>query len=143
MSNSNNLNLKNAPKNKFGFFFFTAMMIILVVYLLFGKTTGNYLDITYSSFITAVEQNQVSEVVVVDQREIRGMIRLGNGDLSYFKTIIPYDDTALMPLLSEKNIPVSGAVSSPGFLNILVSILPWLLTFLFILFIFRQNAMQN
>ncbi len=143
MSNSNNLNLKNAPKNKFGFFFFTAMMIILVVYLLFGKTTGNYLDITYSSFITAVEQNQVSEVVVVDQREIRGMIRLGNGDLSYFKTIIPYDDTALMPLLSEKNIPVSGAVSSPGFLNILVSILPWLLTFLFIFFIFRQNAMQN
>jgi cell division protease FtsH len=143
MSNSNNLNLKNAPKNKFGFFFFTAMMIILVVYLLFGKTTGNYLDITYSSFISAVEQNQVSEVVVVDQREIRGMIRLGNGDLSYFKTIIPYDDTALMPLLSEKNIPVSGAVSSPGFLNILVSILPWLLTFLFILFIFRQNAMQN
>ncbi len=135
--------LKNAPNNKFGFFFFSVMLIMLVMYLIFGHSTGNYTDITYTSFMSAVEQNQVREVVVIDQREIKGMLRLENGDFSYFKTVIPYDDTTLMPLLAEKQILVSGAVSSPGFLSIVVSILPWLLTFLFILFIFRQNAAQN
>ncbi len=142
-SNGTNLNIKNTQKNKFGFVFFVIMLVILVFYLLFEKNSKNYIDITYSSFITAVEQNQVTEVVVLDRSEIRGMLRLSNGDLSYFKTVIPYDDSALMPLLSEKSIPVSGAVSSPGFLSIIVSLLPWLLTFFFILFIFRQNAMQN
>lgn len=144
MNNStNNLNPKNTSKNKFGFFFFSAMLIILVGYLVLGQNSGKYVDITYTSFLTAVEQNQVTEVVVIDQKEIRGLIRLSGGDLSYFKTIIPYNDDSLMSLLSDNNIPVSGAVSSPGFLNVVVSILPWLLTFIFIMFIFRQNALQN
>ncbi len=137
------LNSKKDPKKNAGFIFFSIMFLLLVLYLLFSNGSRNYVDITYTSFMSAVEQNQVREVIVVDQSEIRGVINLSNGDVSFFKTVIPYDDSSLMPLLAQNKIPVSGAVSSPGLLSIVVSILPWLLTFLFILFIFRQNAMQN
>lgn len=83
------LNSKKDPKKNAGFIFFSIMFLLLVLYLLFSNGSRNYVDITYTSFMSAVEQNQVREVIVVDQSEIRGVINLSNGDVSFLKQLFP------------------------------------------------------
>lgn len=128
---------------RFGLSFFFIMAIFFVFYLLWGGEERNIPKISYSDFLSAVVNHEVTQVQIVDQRDVQGVLQSSNGQLSYFKTVIPYEDTQLMDLLAEHKVTVSGSVSSPGIFGIISSLLPWIITFFFIMMIFKQNSAQN
>lgn len=128
---------------RFGLSFFAIMAIFLVFYLIFGGEGRNIPKISYSDFLSALVNNEVTQVQIVDQRDVQGVLQSSNGQLSYFKTVIPYEDSQLMNLLAEHKVSVSGSVSSPGIFGIITNLLPWIITFFFIMIIFKQNSAQN
>ncbi|MFI3257668.1 MAG: ATP-dependent zinc metalloprotease FtsH, partial [Spirochaetales bacterium] len=109
----------------------------------FNSRQTSYPTIPYTDFITAVEQNQITEVQITDQQTIIGSMRSQNGQYTYFQTIIPYTDDTLISLLNEQGIIVSGKVSSPGIMSTVLSILPIILMAIFIFVIVRQTSQNN
>lgn len=91
--------------------------------------------IDYSSFISAIQNEQVQEVVF-DGPVINGMKR--NGE--QFTTIMPLNDTALLDSLLNHNVRTSGTrPEEPSLLvSILVSWMPMILLIAVWLFFMRQ-----
>ena len=111
-----------------------------------NKETNVYPVISYSDFLTAVGQHQVSDVQIQDQKIILGTMRSANisdGAQSRFQTVIPYNDTSLMSFLEQNGVQVSGKATKP---NILAEVLDFLPLFIMLIFLFvfmRQMSMQN
>ena len=111
-----------------------------------NKETNVYPVISYSDFLTAVGQHQVSDVQIQDQKIILGTMRSANisdGAQSRFQTVIPYNDTSLMSFLEQNGVQVSGKATKP---NVLAEVLDFLPLFIMLIFLFvfmRQMSMQN
>ncbi len=128
---------------RFGMTLFILMIGFLVLFMILNRQSASYPQISYSGFINAVEQNQVTEVQITDQQKILGKMRSTNGQDSFFQTVIPYNDNALIPLLEEKGVDLTGRVSSPGILDSVLNFLPLILMLLFVFMFLRQTSMQN
>ncbi len=137
--------LKKQPptSGRFGMTLFILMIGFLIVYMLLRNQSASYPQISYSDFIVSVEQNQVLEVQITDQKSIVGLLRSTTGQESYFQTVIPYADDSLVPLLEERGVNVTGRVSSPGLISTLLNFLPLVIMVFFVIMIMRQNSMQN
>ncbi|HZK20596.1 MAG TPA: ATP-dependent metallopeptidase FtsH/Yme1/Tma family protein, partial [Treponemataceae bacterium] len=127
---------------RLGMVFFIVTLIAFAVYFVFNKQT-TVPEISYSEFITSVKNDTVVEIQIVDNTIIQGLIVSSTGSNTWFETIIPYNDNSLMSLLEKHNVTIKGAKSSPGLLAILTSFLPWIILFLFVFSIMRQNRIQN
>jgi cell division protease FtsH len=131
-------NLGNGRPNRFALVFFLVMAILFIASFFRGNEGPSKQEIPYSTFTQALEQNEISEVTIHEDNTIEGF-RRSNGTRQYFKTLIPYQDPGLLPALREKGVGVSGAasrVSAP--VRIFLEILPWLIGFGFIWFMFRN-----
>jgi cell division protease FtsH len=95
-------------------------------------------ELPYSAFMTYLDEGQIDTVKIVDQYEIQGSFKAKSGDVTYFKTTIPYPDPDLMKTLREKGIKVSGGAKAISPLRVLIDFLPWVIGFFFIWFMFRQ-----
>ncbi len=137
------LNKQSPSSGRFGMTLFILMIGFLIVYMLLRNQSSSYPQISYSDFVTAVEQNQVVEVQVTDQKTILGLLRSTTGQESYFQTVIPYTDENLIPLLEERGVNVTGKVSSPGILGTILNFLPLIIMIFFVFMIMKQNSMQN
>jgi len=96
--------------------------------------------------LSAVEQGQVSDVQITDQKIILGTMRSVNGSpvqQSRFQTVIPYTDTDLIAFLETKGVHISGKLSKPSLLTDVFSLLPLVLTVVLIFVFMRQMSMQN
>lgn len=133
----------SAKRGRFGFIFFICMLSALCVYLIYSSNQAAVPEISYSRFLQAVQNNQVTEVHIVGSRVIQGVMRSANDEVSYFSTYIPYTDNTLMRTLEQKGIIVSGSDFSPSVLSYLLDFAPVLIMLLFLLVILRQNAAQN
>ncbi len=131
------------PGSKAGIVFFALVIMLFVIFMLVTRQQSSFPEISYSAFVRAVESGSVAEVQIIDNERIRGIYRGGNGQDSYFSTIIPYTDDALMSLLEEKQVIVSGAVSSAPFWMYILQFLPIVVVVVFIIIMMRQSAMQN
>ncbi len=82
---------------------------------------------------------RVTKVKIVG-REINGSYIRENNSINKFTTYIPYNDTNLLKLLRLKNVEIIGEPPSNNyFLQILTTIIPWILIFGVLWFImFRQ-----
>ena len=133
----------NRKEGRAGLFFFLAMIILLVGYFIASKTSSSVPEISYTDFLEYVETSKISEVHIKDNSSITGIIKASNGQSSRFRTEIPYEDDTLMSRLLSAGVVVSGGKSTESLFSIILSYMPWIITMLFIVFMFRQNAAQG
>jgi cell division protease FtsH len=127
----------NFGNNRFALIFLVVLMTMFIVFFFFSdKSVEN--EIAYSEFLQYVDNGDVREVKIVDQSEIQGRISSRNGELSAFKTNIPYYDGELIPKLRQKNVLVSGGIKAVSPMRIIIDFIPWFIGFFFIWFMFRQ-----
>ena len=113
------------------------LVAFFVFYFVYNNRSGTS-ELTYSAFQTYLEDGQVDSVTIIDQVEIDGTLKSKTGDITFFKTVIPYQDTDLMKTLKDKGVKVSGGTKSISPLAVLIQFLPWVIGFFFIWFMFRQ-----
>ena len=132
--------------NRIGLLVLFLLGAFFIVMAMMNKETNVYPIISYSDFLTAVGQHQVSDVQIQDQKIILGTMRSANisdGAQSRFQTVIPYNDTSLMSFLEQNGVQVSGKATKP---NVLAEVLDFLPLFIMLIFLFvfmRQMSMQN
>jgi len=116
--------------------FFLIVMVIIFVAIFFQGNNNAATPISYTTFrdlITTGAQT-IESVRINDNNTME--ISLTNGQI--LRTRIPYHDPELMGLLMRNNVTVYGAVARPSALSILFSMLPWILIFGFIFFMYRN-----
>ncbi len=124
-------------KNRFALFFLLSLIaMFFILFLVNGETPS--MEIPYSTFLTYLEQDQVSSVKILDGNEIYGTLSGQADSLSTFKTRIPYYDDLLMKDLREKGVKVTGAPKPVSVGEIILQLLPWVLFLFFFWFMFRQ-----
>ena len=146
MFNNNNKNDKPPERgppaggrrpNNFALLFFVLMTGLFIAFFFRGGDTTPAREIAYSDFLRYVELNQVESVTIRDNSIIDIFLR-GAGGAAQLRTRIPYTDPTLLSTLAERNINVSGAVTRPGITQIFLGLLPWILIFGIIIFMFRN-----
>ena len=124
---------KNRPMKSL-FFWIAAGIVIITLWSLLQSPALAKKDVTFSQFMTEVEQSKVEEVTI-QENQLRG--RFTDGQT--FKTILPagYDDLIKILRDNKVNIVVKDSARSPLF-TILISWFPILLMILFWVFMMRQ-----
>ncbi|MDR2618868.1 MAG: ATP-dependent zinc metalloprotease FtsH [Treponema sp.] len=130
-------NLGQGRPNRFALVFFLIMVVLFIAYFFRTSEGPAKQEIPYSEFTQSLDLNVITEVTIHENNIIEGIRRNGSS-LQYFKTLIPYQDPTLLPTLREKGINVSGAASQISPLRIILEILPWVIGFGFIWFMFRN-----
>ncbi len=113
------------------------LVSFFVFFFVYNDRSGTS-ELPYSTFQTYLDEGQIDQVKIVDQYEIQGTFKAKSGDVSFFKTTIPYPDPDLMKALKEKGVKVSGGAKAVSPLVVLIQFLPWVIGFFFIWFMFRQ-----
>ena len=127
----------NFNNNRFALIFLVVLMSMFILFFFFSdKNAGT--EIPYSVFLGYVEQGEVETVKILDQYEIQGTLKGRGGEITMFKTNIPYLDSGLIPLLREKNVRISGGLKTTSPMQIVIDFIPWFIVFFFIWFMFRQ-----
>lgn len=129
--------LQGGKGNRFALVFFLITLGLFAFYFL-RDDKPVVQEISYSSFLTYVGRNEVDAVKITDKALIEGSLRSADGTLTRFKTLIPYDDPQLLPLLRENGVKVTGAVSGVSPLAIIMELLPWIIGFTFIWLMYRN-----
>ena len=141
----NNFNMRPAG-NRIGLLVLFLLGAFFIVMAMMNKETNVYPVISYSDFLTAVGQHQVSDVQIQDQKIILGTMRSANisdGAQSRFQTVIPYNDTSLMSFLEQNGVQVSGKATKPNVLSEVMNFLPLFIMLIFLVVFMRQMSMQN
>jgi cell division protease FtsH len=117
-----------------------SLLVLVVIFILFFvySDRGSSQEIPYSVFLNYLNQGLIESVKIVDQYEIQGTLQNQSGEMTFFKTTIPYPDSTLMDKLLEKNIRVTGGPKTVSPFRVFIEFLPWILGFVFIWFMFRQ-----
>ncbi|MCX7655854.1 MAG: ATP-dependent zinc metalloprotease FtsH [Treponemataceae bacterium] len=129
--------MQGGKGNRFALVFFLITLGLFAFYFL-REDKPTMQEISYSSFVTYVGRDEVDTVKIIDKTLIEGSLRSADGTLTRFKTLIPYDDPQLLPLLREKGVKVTGAVSGISPLAIIMELLPWIIGFTFIWLMYRN-----
>ena len=124
---------KNKPMRSL-LFWISAGIIIILAWSLLQSPAMAKKEVTFSQFMTEVEQGKVEEVTI-QENGVRGKFTDGQT----FKTILPAGYTDLIKILRDNkvNIVVKDTSRSPIF-TILMSWFPILLLILFWVFFMRQ-----
>ncbi len=124
---------KNKPMRSL-LFWISAGIIIILAWSLLQSPAMAKKEVTFSQFMTEVEQGKVEEVTIQDN-DVRGKFTDGQT----FKTVLPAGYTDLIKILRDNkvNIVVKDTSRSP-ILSILLSSLPFLLLIVFWVFFMRQ-----
>ncbi|GHV24261.1 ATP-dependent zinc metalloprotease FtsH [Spirochaetia bacterium] len=147
MPNDQNNKLPPRPNmpgrsGRFALFFFLAIAILFTAYF-FRNDSPAVREIPYSDFAAHLERNEITAVTIHNNSVIEGTLRGnsregGSGASSHFRSLIPYQDPALLPTLREKGINISGAVTGLGPWQMALQFLPWIIGFVFIWVMFRN-----
>ncbi|MGZ7046277.1 MAG: ATP-dependent zinc metalloprotease FtsH, partial [Candidatus Aminicenantales bacterium] len=115
-------------------FWISAGVIIILLWSLLQSPAAAKKDVTFSQFMTEVEQGRV-EKVTIQESELNGVFKDGQA----FKTILPGGYADLIKILRENkvDIVVKDTSRSPLF-TILIGWFPILLIILFWVFFMRQ-----
>jgi cell division protease FtsH len=127
----------NLGNNRYAFVF---LMIIMGMFMLvlFQDNTSQGREIPYSQFLGYLANGEVESVEILDQYEIQGTLKNRSGESRLFMTNIPYFDDNLVTQLRENGVRFSGSPKPMSPLRIFLEMLPWVILFLFVWFMFRQ-----
>ncbi|MDR0474579.1 MAG: ATP-dependent zinc metalloprotease FtsH [Treponema sp.] len=126
-----------AKPNRFALFFFLVSIVFLFYFFFRNSESTPKQEIPYSEFSRSLDANEIIDVTIHENNIIEGR-RRANGNEQNFKTLIPYHDPDLIPILKAKGVKYSGAASQISVFRILLEILPWIIGFSFIWFMFRN-----
>jgi len=127
----------NGRPSRFALFFFIAVIGIFAMHFFRSSDEPTRQEIPYSVFLRALELGEITDVTIHDSSVIEG-IRRNNAVMQHFRTLIPYQDPELLPLLREKGVNVSGAVTGVTPATVFLQMLPWIIGFGLIFFLFRH-----
>lgn len=140
MSNRNNKGNFNFPQGNRASLYITVVMIVILFLFYSLSRSVNEKEVSYSVFMEYLEEDYIEEVEILDQRKIRGRLKsgLGSNTYGYLKSVIPYPDEDLMGILRDNNINVWGGSETSPLGMVLIQLIPWAVTFLFLFWIFRN-----
>ncbi|MDR1256181.1 MAG: ATP-dependent zinc metalloprotease FtsH [Spirochaetaceae bacterium] len=95
-------------------------------------------QVAYTDFIDFAARDKLTAVTIYDNNTIEWSSAGNNGAVDYYRTIIPYHDPGLLPMLTEKGVRVIGGAARMTFGRILIELVPWLVAFLFVWFMLRN-----
>ena len=127
----------NGRPGRFALVFFLLMAGLFLFYVFRSNESPSKQEIPYSVFTKALELNEITDVTIYENNTIEGIRRNGNSR-QLFKTVIPYQDPQLLPFLREKGVNVSGSSGGINPLRVMLEILPWIIGFGLIWFMFRN-----
>ena len=127
----------NGKPNRIALIFFVLMAGLFVAYFFRNSDAPAKQEIPYSVFTKALELNEITDVTIQDKRVIEG-IRRNGGARQVFRTLIPYEDPGLLSLLRERGVNVSGAAETLKPMKVFMEVLPWIIGFGLIWFMFRN-----
>ncbi len=139
-NNNNGNDNFNFNNNKTALMFLGLLVMFFMIFFSMSNE-GTMNEIPYSVFLQYVEKGRVYDIQILDQREIQGRFvdqnetDRGGG---YFSTTIPYYDDNLMNMLIENGVSVEGGEETLSIGMVLLQLLPWGLSFLFIWWMFRS-----
>ncbi|MDR2700794.1 MAG: ATP-dependent zinc metalloprotease FtsH [Spirochaetaceae bacterium] len=113
-------------------------MTALFIAFFFRNDQAPIEEMAYSDFLVYLERNEILEVKIYDNNVIDGLRRNIGGEQNRFKTLIPYEDSSLIPNLRDRDVKITGAVAGMTFWRILLDIIPWVLIIGFIWFMMRN-----
>ncbi len=137
-------------KNKKLLFFLLTTFFLLLSLFLIERDLYRYDKVTYFEFKTLLREGKVQDVVI-KKKEIYGKFLESAADTlsqirktpvkvgAYFKTVYP-DDPELFKLLEEKGINYEVKPDSNLWVTVLSWVLPFVLLFLFWIFLLRRFA---
>ena len=118
--------------------FFLVVMVVFIAYFFRGNSAP-IREIPYSDFTRFVEQNQIESVTIHENNTMDIFLKgTSVNGAAQLKTRIPYADPNLLHNLREKNINISGAAAKLSMGRLLVDLLPWIIGFGLIMFMFRN-----
>ena len=121
------------------------LLVVMLAVMIFTLDPGKDKkteELGYNEFLQYVNDNRIVELTINENRIIEGAFLKDNAPVK-FKTIIPYQDNALVQKLVEKNVKMKGKMPEEGlFYKFLMSPLPWLLM-LVLLFFFLMRQFQS
>ncbi|HQO23707.1 MAG TPA: ATP-dependent zinc metalloprotease FtsH [Spirochaetota bacterium] len=121
------------------------LLVVMLAVMIFTLDPGKDKkteELGYNEFLQYVNDNRIVELTINENRIIEGAFLKDNAPVK-FKTIIPYQDNALVQKLVEKNVKMKGKMPEEGlFYKFLMSPLPWLLM-LVLLFFFLMCQFQS
>ena len=127
------------PKNRVALVVFVTLAI-LFAYMFFESAGGrSEQSVPYTTFISYVEANQVSQVEIKEQSQVRFVLK--NGIAA--QTRIPYFDETLLSTLKEKGVSVTGTVAEISVLQVVLQLLPWIIFIGFTIMLYRQSSGLN
>ncbi|MCL2705137.1 MAG: ATP-dependent zinc metalloprotease FtsH [Spirochaetaceae bacterium] len=128
----------NFGNNKFALFFLITLIGLFLMMFVFNDSSS-VKEISYTEFLRAMEENGIESVKIFDNQEIQGTFTSSHTSRPIqFKTRIPYYDDNLLTKLQSRGIRVTGAVKNVSTYRVLIDLIPWVIGFGFIWFMFRQ-----
>ncbi|MBN2442369.1 MAG: ATP-dependent zinc metalloprotease FtsH [Spirochaetales bacterium] len=114
-----------------------SLIVLIGVILLFivFQNRDYSIEISYTDFLRYLTESKISSVKILDEILIHGEYVDKRGE---FRTYIPYNDVHLMERLIEAGVTVQGGNIEAPPLKIFLELLPWVIGFVFIWFMFRQ-----
>ena len=142
------IDVKNTKKQGKGCFGFTFFVVAITCFVLLFSNVNNVIrtnvnKISYSEFLTSLEEGAIKEVNIIDEKTINGKKLSQNGQYSSFTVEIPYDDPNLIAELNGKGVLVFGQTTKPSVIEKVLSYLPWFFSILMIVLILRNQAAHN
>jgi cell division protease FtsH len=125
---------QNGKRPRFTLVFFLIAAVLFGVFFVRPETKP-VTQASYSEFTASLEQNAVTAVTIYNNGVMEWR-RQGAAEPA--RTLIPYNDPTLLPALKEKNVQVSGAQIMANPFQIIIGLLPWIVTFVFITVMFRN-----
>ena len=119
-----------------------ALLMVSFLFLTLRAFKTDSTEISYTDFVSFVEDEKILSVVISDGKKISGMY-LSGGTYNSFTTVVPYFDDNLMNLLSEHNVKVTGKMEDSGALHYVFEYLPWIIFILIFISMMRSNNPQN
>lgn len=104
-------------------FYLLIIMVIIWMFDLYGEKNSKHADISYTSFMQHVQQDEIKQVTIVDN-VISGKLKDGKE----FSTVAP-NDSKLVEKLEAKKVDIKAELppQPPWWMSILSSILPMLI----------------
>jgi cell division protease FtsH len=136
-NNDNNNNFNFDPNNRTAVLLMVGLVLLFFFFISLSKTdTIN--EISYSEFLNQLNSGNIDNVTIMDMQEIHGRLYDRNDKQVNFVTVIPYFDEGLLDALEQQNVIVKGDSKGVSFGSVLLQLLPVLLLFGFIIWMYRN-----
>jgi cell division protease FtsH len=124
-------------------FWALVIMVPLIIIQMVSSGSRDVQELTYTDFMTELEQGNVLKVVVIDGKSLEGELRAPVGSTGQaareFWTKLPvWHSEELLKRLEASGVSIDAEEARLNWWNVLIGALPWLFIIALMLFWFRQ-----